>query len=52
VNGAIAAGAGIVVLAALAVSGIAPYDRGTWVLEVAPVLVAFPILAATRRAFP
>ncbi|HET7548688.1 MAG TPA: DUF2238 domain-containing protein [Usitatibacter sp.] len=51
-NGAIAAGAGIVVLAALAVSGIAPYDRGTWVLEVAPVLVAFPILAATRRRFP
>ena len=42
----------IAVLAVLAVSGIAPYDRGTWLLEVAPVLIAFPILAATYRRFP
>ncbi len=43
--------AGIVVLA-LVVSGIAPHDRPTWLLEVAPVLVALPVLAATWRRFP
>lgn len=41
-----------VVLAALVASGIAPYERGTWVLEVAPVLLALPVLALTRRRFP
>ena len=39
-------------LAALAVSGIAPYDRATWWMEVAPVLAAAPILVATHRRFP
>ena len=43
---------GTLVLLALAVSGIAPYDRATWVLEVAPVLIALPVLAATWRRFP
>lgn len=43
---------GLVVLVALAVSGISPHDRGTWVLEVAPVLIAVPILVWTRRRFP
>jgi len=37
---------------ALAVSGIGPYDRHTWVLEIFPVLVAAPILIATQRRFP
>jgi len=37
---------------ALIVSGIAPYDRLTWWLEVAPVLIALPLLLATRGAFP
>lgn len=41
-----------VVLAALVWSGIAPYDRATWWMEVAPVLVAAPVLFATRRSFP
>ena len=41
-----------IVLAALVVSGIHPYDRATWLLEVAPVLVAAPILLATYRRFP
>ena len=40
------------VFAALVVSGIAPYDRLTWLLEVAPVLIAAPLLAATHRRFP
>ena len=31
---------GLAVLAALIVSGIKPYDRVTWILEVAPVLIA------------
>lgn len=43
---------GLLVLAALVVSGIAPYDRVTWLLEVAPVLIAAPILLATYRHFP
>jgi putative membrane protein len=33
-------------------SGWAPKDRMTWVLEVFPVLVAVPLLIATRRRFP
>lgn len=37
---------------ALAWSGIAPHDRATWWLEVAPVLIAFPVLAWTYRRFP
>jgi putative membrane protein len=36
----------------LAWSGLAPRDRFTWFLEVAPALVALGILAATRRRFP
>ena len=43
---------GLVVGAALVVSGIQPYDRVTWWLEVAPVLVAAPILFVTRERFP
>jgi putative membrane protein len=38
--------------AALIVSGIHPYDRTTWVLEVAPILIGVPILIATYRRFP
>jgi putative membrane protein len=41
-----------ITLALLVLSGIAPYDRGTWLLEVAPVLIALPVLWATRRRFP
>lgn len=36
----------------LAVSGLSPYDRLTWVMEVAPVAIALPILWATYRRFP
>ncbi|MFA5083276.1 MAG: DUF2238 domain-containing protein [Hydrogenophilaceae bacterium] len=43
---------GLAVLAVLVVSGIAPYDRPTWLLEVAPALIAAPILLATYRRFP
>ena len=39
-------------LAMLVASGWAPHDRLTWWLEVAPVLVAWPVLWATLRRFP
>lgn len=40
------------VIAALIASGIAPFDRATWWMEVAPVLIVVPILVATDRRFP
>lgn len=33
-------------------SGWAPFDRATWLMEVAPVLIALPILWLTRNSFP
>lgn len=39
-------------LIALALSGWRPYDRATWLMEVAPVLIALPVLIATRRNHP
>ena len=39
-------------LIALAISSLRPFDRTTWWLEVAPVLIALPVLWATRRRFP
>jgi putative membrane protein len=38
--------------ALLVLSGIGPRDRATWLLEVAPILIAAPILVATARRFP
>ena len=40
-----------ITLAVLAWSGIAPYDRATWLMEVAPVLIVWPLLAATYRSY-
>lgn len=42
----------LVVLIVLVWSGIAPKDRFTWFLEVAPVLIVLPLLLATHRRFP
>jgi putative membrane protein len=39
-------------VALLAVSGWHPYDRATWLMEVAPILVALPILWLTYGRFP
>ena len=36
----------------LGLSGLQPFDRTTWLLEVAPILIALPILWATYRRFP
>jgi putative membrane protein len=38
--------------AILAGSGLRPYDRLTWLLEVLPVLVVVPLLVLTYRRFP
>jgi putative membrane protein len=37
---------------ALVVSGIAPYDRTTWWLEIFPILIVAPVLVLTARRFP
>ncbi|NJD07141.1 MAG: DUF2238 domain-containing protein [Methylococcaceae bacterium] len=42
----------VALVAELAWSGLAPYDRTTWLLEVVPVFVILPLLWATRRRFP
>lgn len=41
-----------IVIAALVFTGVAPYDRATWWMEVAPALIALPILVATHRRHP
>ena len=42
----------LLVTVALLASGISPRDRLTWWMEVAPVLIAAPVLFATYRQFP
>ncbi len=42
----------LVVFAALAWSGVGPYDRTTWWLEIFPVLIVAPLLVATYARFP
>jgi len=41
-----------IVTVALILSGIHPYDRTTWWLEIFPILIAAPILVLTARRFP
>ena len=42
----------VLALLLLVVSGIGPKDRFTWWLEIAPILVAVPVLVGTARRFP
>ena len=42
----------ILIAVALVLSGLAPNDRGTWWLEIFPILIGVPILIATYRRFP
>lgn len=42
----------ILLLVILAVSGIQPHDRPTWLLEVLPVIIALPILWFSYQRFP
>ncbi|MET0543110.1 MAG: DUF2238 domain-containing protein [Variovorax sp.] len=44
--------AALLLLALLVLSGLRPYDRATWWMEVAPVLIVLPVLAASRTRFP
>jgi putative membrane protein len=44
--------AGLALIVLLAISGMHPYDRATWWMEIAPILIALPILVATHRRFP
>lgn len=46
------AGLAVLVGGALLVSGITPFDRLTWVMEVAPAVIALVLLAATRKTYP
>ena len=45
-------GGSVATILLLALSGLRPYDRATWLLEVAPVLIALPLLWYTRSRFP
>ena len=42
----------VAVGACLGLSGLQPYDRTTWLLEIFPILVAVPLLLLTARRFP
>lgn len=44
--------AAAVLLVVLVASGVSPFDRGTWLLEVFPVIAVVPLLACTRRHYP
>ncbi|MCE1271120.1 MAG: DUF2238 domain-containing protein [Acinetobacter sp.] len=44
--------AAIILILLLLLSGLQPYDRATWLMEVVPVLVVLPILFATYSKFP
>ena len=41
-----------VLMGLLVISGVRPYDRTTWLLEVLPVLIALPLLWTTYNRFP
>jgi len=40
----------VLCIVALVVSGLDPFDRITWLLEVAPVIIGLPILVLTHRS--
>jgi putative membrane protein len=44
--------AALALLCLLAISGVRPYDRLTWLMEVAPILIALPILCLTYQRLP
>lgn len=56
-RGSATAGRDLIILSivwtiALVASGVDPYDRFTWVLEVLPAVIALPILWLTRQQHP
>lgn len=44
--------ASLILLAVLVSSGVHPHDRGTWALEVLPVILALPLLWFSYRRYP
>lgn len=44
--------AAVVLVTVLALSGLHPYDRPTWLLEVFPVMLVLPALLMSYRRFP
>ncbi len=42
----------VILVLLLVLSGIRPFDRTTWVLEIFPILIALPLLWATYHRFP
>lgn len=42
----------LILITILTLSGHHPYDRLTWLMEVAPVMIALPLMAATYKKFP
>jgi putative membrane protein len=43
---------GLAVAGLLVISGLRPYERGTWLMEVAPILLATPLLVWSWYRFP
>lgn len=41
-----------ILLAGLVLSGLRPYDRATWLMEVFPIFIVVPVLWATYNKFP
>ena len=50
-SGSLASGAAVL-MALLVYSGLTPFDRATWLMEVFPVIVVVPLLWVTQRRFP
>ena len=44
--------AAFILMLILIISGIYPFDRGTWLMEVLPVLIIVPLLIYTYKTFP
>ena len=42
----------VAAIALLVLSRIGAYEPGTWILEVAPIILVAPILVLTTRRFP
>jgi putative membrane protein len=43
---------GVFIILILGLTGFFTNDRGTWLMEVTPVLIAFPVLFFTYKSFP
>ena len=44
--------AAFILMLILIISGIHPFDRGTWLMEILPVLIIVPLLIYTYKTFP